>query len=130
MGRGENFIKGLLLLVLLAFISINVFAGKLYIKPDLERKRVARLLSEADSDFRNAKIHIGLSPELALPEFESSKEKYKQAIEIIDKYGEGYYTPGDLDDFSNRVKECDTWISKSQEALSAAKSSKATTTAP
>jgi hypothetical protein len=128
MGKGEHFFKGALIFVVLAFISINVFAGKLYIKPDLERKRAARLLSEADADFRNAKIHIALSPELALPEFESSKEKYREAVEILDKYGEGFYTPGDLEDFSSTIKDCDTWIARAKEQLNTIKSGKSVTT--
>ena len=95
------------------FISYNVYGGKLYIKPQLEIKRAERLLNEAEQDFRNGKIHITLSPEIACTEFEMAKDKYKQAIEIIEDYGEGYYTPGDVEDFTKRMNECAIWIKNS-----------------
>jgi len=94
-----------------------LYAGKLYIKPDLEVKRAERLLSEADADFRNGKVHITLSPDIALPEFELAQDKYKQAIELIERYGAGNYTPGDVDDFRKRMNECDLWIQKSKDQI-------------
>lgn len=99
-------------LLILGGINETVMAGKLYIKPELERKRVARLLEEADSDFRTAKVHMTLSPETALTEFQLARDKFKAAIEIIQDYGEGYYTPGDVEDFEKRIRECEMWINK------------------
>lgn len=106
-----------ILIVVVALIGINSLGGKLYIKPELERARAARLLQEGDADFRNGKIHITLSPEIALEEFKLAKERYKQAVEIIKIYGEGYFTPGDLDDFEKKVKECDSWTLKASQGI-------------
>ncbi|MDD5439609.1 MAG: hypothetical protein PHS37_05440 [Candidatus Omnitrophica bacterium] len=104
-----------------AIISLpkTVFAGKLYIKPDLEIKRAERLLDEAETEFRNGKVHITLSPDIAEPEFVLSKQKYQQAIELIERYGAGQYTPGDVDDFRKRMGECDLWIQKAKDQLKA-----------
>jgi len=116
-----KFIKGILFLGVITIVVFcaykHVSAGNLYIKPDLEMKRTARLLEEADADFRNGKIHISLSPEIALLEFDHSKSKYKQAVEIIEKYGQGSFTPGDVEDFKARMQECDLWIQKSKDSL-------------
>jgi len=98
------------------FVS-QVYAGKLYIKPELELKRAKRLLNEANSDFRNGKLHISFSPEISFTEFELARKKYKQAIEIIEKFGAGHYTPGDVSDFTNRMNECTHWTKKSQQAI-------------
>lgn len=117
MGKRSLAISVVFFLAAAVLISINVFAGKLYIKPDLELKRSARLLEEANADFVNAKIHITRQPEIALTEFEMAKEKYREAISIIEVYGAGYYSPGDVDDFKNRIKECDIWLEKSAELL-------------
>ncbi len=112
-----EFIHILFILLLFALAANIVFAGKLYIKPELERKRAARLLDEADSDFRNAKIHLDFSPEIAITEFENAMRKYKDAVEIIEQYGAGYYTPGDVEDYLQRAKECQAWINKCREQL-------------
>lgn len=100
-----------------SFIVGTVYAGRLYIKPNLERNRAERLLDEAEMEFRNGKLHITLSPEISVEEFRIAKEKIAQAIEIIEKYGEGYFTPGDVDDFTERMRECDLWIRRSQQAI-------------
>jgi len=106
-----------MLLAVSAMLAYNAFGGKLYIKPELERNRAARLLSEADADFRNGKIHITLSPEISVTEFQLAKEKYKQAVELIEIYGAGYYSPGDIEDYNNKTKECDIWIRKSSQEI-------------
>ena len=105
------------LALFILFTSVNVFAGKLYIKPDLELKRAERLIDMADADFRNGKIHFTLSPEIALNEFKLAKEKYIQIIQILEKYGAGHYTPGDVQDFRNLINECELWLRKSQRTL-------------
>jgi len=111
------FLLGVIVVFSVIFTTINVYAGKLYIKPELERKRAARLLNEADLEFRNGKIHITLSPEIAYREFELSKKKYKQAIELIETYGAGYYTPGDVEDFNTRIEECELWMEKCRDRV-------------
>ncbi len=121
--RAWRIFKFVVFLMLAASFSLNVFAGKLYIKPELERKRADRLLDEAESDFRNAKIHLTFSPEISLTEFTLAKEKFKQAVEIIEQYGAGYYTPGDVDDFQNRIKECDIWITNAMKKVREAEQS-------
>ena len=95
-------------IVMTIAVSINsrIFAGKLYIKPELELARAARLIDRADQDFRNAKIHMLLSPDISIREFEEARRKYEDAIKIIEEYGAGHYTPGDIQDLSHRSREC------------------------
>ena len=97
--------------------TYKAIAGKLYIKPDLEMKRAARLLKEADQDFRMAKVHLELSPAIARKEFEHAQKRYSQIIDIIQLYGAGYYTPGDIMDFETRIDECSLWIRKADENI-------------
>lgn len=118
MNQKRGFIFFSLVIVFIAvLISSLVFAGNLYIKPNLERKRAERLLEEAEKEFSNAKVHITLSPEISIHEFELSRSKIKQAVELIEKYGEGYYSPGDVDDFNSRMKESEMWIEKCKKAI-------------
>lgn len=112
-----KYFLSLFLIVLVVLISYTAFAGKLYIKPDLELKRAARLIKEADTEFRSGKIHIALSPEIAIREFEVSMEKYEQVIEIVEKYGAGTYSPGDLEDLEDKMKQCEEWIKKSKQNI-------------
>jgi len=114
--KKTKYILFLFLLVVVVLLSYTAFAGKLFIKPDLEIKRATRLLQEADTEFRSGKIHIALSPEIAIREFEVSMEKYEQVIEILDKYGAGIYSPGDLEDLEDKMKQCEEWI-KSQKQI-------------
>lgn len=101
----------------MVLIGNNVIAGKLYIKPDLERNRAERLIQMANKDFWNAKIHMTLSPETAITEFKQAKRKFKDAIAIIESFGAGYYTPGDVEDMTKRMKECDQWIEECKRLL-------------
>jgi hypothetical protein len=103
--------------ILLALFSYKAFAGKLYIKPELELKRASRLIREAENDFRTAKIHIALSPELAINEFESAMDKYEDIVVIIEKHGAGQYSPGALEDFEEKIEECEDWIKKSKSKM-------------
>ena len=84
----RNILIGTFLVFIAVFASSYIFAGKLYIKPELELRRAERLVETADADYRNAKIHMLLSPEIAVKEFEQAWGKYKDAIEIIEKYGQ------------------------------------------
>lgn len=109
----------LLVIGIAVFSNSRIFAGKLYIKADLELKRAARLVEMADSDYRNAKIHMLLSPDIASREFAQAHDKYKQAVEIIEVYGAGYYTPGDIEDLTQRKQECIQWIDECKKKLKA-----------
>ena len=58
-----------------------------------------------------------LSPEIAVREFEQAWRKYKDAIDIIEKYGAGRYTPGDIEDLDRLRKECIQWIDECKAAI-------------
>jgi hypothetical protein len=103
---------------ILVLLSYEAFAGKLFIKPKLELKRATRLIREAENDFRTGKIHIALSPELSIHEFTSAMNKYEDIVVIIDKYGAGTYSPGALEDFEDKIEECEDWIKKAKRTMS------------
>ena len=105
------FIFTLCILVLGVVIGI-AYAGKLYIKPQLQINRANRLLEEAEDEFNWGKTHFALSPEVSASEFQSAAEKYNTAADILEEWGEGYAIPADIIDYRNKAKQGLEWYEK------------------